>query len=735
MASNQIYEEIIYQINTLLKQGQIYPKYMDSIIEGKNDYKISQVYTKKNYTTDWIDTIEDCIISLDNIVRNPRKFIVIEEDIVDISLARSISVESVKHLSQHTNLISSVKKDGTVIPSKILNTSKEESFDIYENRFIYTLLLKIRDFIDRRFTIMKNAMLQSGDLGVSIESEFAIDKNKVNYKMESSASFPFDAVVKRGSSAQPTSMERVAHINSIISDFLASPFSKEMRSCALVRPPILRTNVILKNPDFKKALLLWQFIESNENLEFNIETVTETTELPTSLSDKYRSLIYLNTVLMQSIASSREEGESLTTFEEKQEKTISDEYITKNIDDFVPDDFPHLKLNINEIRSVYQKIATAKTLTVTQVSKMNAAIDRVLRQYKINKAKEDSATQKRLIAQQLEEEALAKKLALREQKDLERIRRQEEARRRLEAKQLEAERLAELRRLVKERKEMERKKKEEEERLAQERKIQEERQREELERQLKIQEEINAVTERYRQIENVALERLNTTKIDFEQSLIAFHEEEKAQEEERRAHEMKMANMISEEIAVKEEGEMLKRLATEHDESALRIEKEKIDTLAKLKQEAEDYWASERELAIKLGVEEKLGVLNIHERAELEKIFNSEKRHLEVLKDMAASYEDGLTVENIEHIKQLMTLARRFRSEEEIEDIIRNYEKERKKKRRERLLRKLKFVKSKKKINKKSKAKTSFMAKEQQINKEGENQTADRFQQLRRGKK
>ena len=157
MAGSKFYEDTVYQIINLLKQGEFYPKYIESIDAGKHDYKISQVYTKKNYSTEWIDKLEECIVALDTIVRNPRKFIVIEEDIVDISLARSISVESVKHLSQHTNLISSVTKDGMVIPSKILNTSKEESFEIYENRFIYTLLLKIRDFIEIRSTAIKNA--------------------------------------------------------------------------------------------------------------------------------------------------------------------------------------------------------------------------------------------------------------------------------------------------------------------------------------------------------------------------------------------------------------------------------------------------------------------------------------------------------------------------------------------------------------------------------------------------
>lgn len=709
MAGKQIYEDIIYQINTLLKQGELYPKYMESILDGKNNYKISQVYTKKNYKTDWIDTLEDCIISLDNIVRNPRKFIVIEEDIVDISLAKSISVESVKHLSQHTNLISSVDKNGTVIPSKILNTSKEESFDIYENRFIYTLLLKIRDFIDRRFTVMKTALMQSGDLSVSIESDFAIDKNKVSYKLDSDASFPFDAVVKRSNSAQPTDVERVAHINSIISDFLASPFAKEMRSCALVRPPILRTNVILKNPDFKKALLLWQFVESNETLDFNIETVIESTELPAYLSDKYRSLIFLNTILMQSIASARDEGDALDFSKTKKKEQVADIYITKNIDDYVPDDFPLLRLDINEIRYLYHKVATQKTLTETQILKMEAAIDRVLRQQKINKAKDDSEQQKKLIAEQLEEEEQAKKLALREQQENERILRQEEARRRVEAKRIEAERIAELQRLVDERKEIELKKKEEEERLEKERIRIEKEQAEALAKQNAIQAQIQAETDRYLALRSIALERYEKAKAEYDRAISAFKEEEEAQAESRRQHEMKMAELMSEEIAIREEAAMLKRVASENEESADRIAKEKVDTLEKMKQESDEYWAGERELAIKLGVEDKIGVLNVYERAELEKILSAEKQHIDILTKMRTAYESGLSADNVEHIERLTAIARRFRTEEEIDNIINEYEQARKNKRKQILLNKLKLVKSSKKKPDKNSDATDFV--------------------------
>lgn len=691
MANNKIYEEIIYQINTLLKQGELYPKYINSIIGGKNDYKISQVFNKKKYSTDWIDTLEDCIVALDTIVRNPRKFIVIEEDIVDISLAKSISVESIKHLSQHTNLISSVdKKTGMVLPSKILNTSKEESFEIYENRFIYTLLLKIRDFIDIRLTSIQSALLQSGELGVDIESEFSLDGNKVNYKLQSNANFPFESAIKSKTKGQLTNVERVVRIKSIVSDFLNSPFAKEMRSCALVRPPITRTNVILKDPNFKKALVLWQYIETSEKMDFKVEVATETTELNPALSDKFRGLIFLNTILLQSIAGTREMGDTLENAK-KREQLIADEYVTKNIDDYVPDDFPLLKMEIYEIRRIYTRLpASSKALSMTDLSKMNAAVDRVLRQARINKAKEDSITRQKLIQKQLEEEAKAKKLALREQKDAERKKRHEEARKRIEARRLEAERQAELKRLADEAAELERKKAEELKKQEEERIKQEKLQEEELERQRIITEQEEKLTQEYRAVEAAAKELRDKAKSEYDEAVRAFKEEQEALRAEREEFYRQKAELESNEIALKKEREMLDNLAKEHKESEIRINLEKSIVLDNLLKESENYWTEFHKAALELGVNTKLSALNIHERGEMEKLITAEKNSQQLMESIKEAFDDGLMADRAEHFTVLMELARKRRTEEEIDEIISKYEKLRKKRKRANFMRKFK---------------------------------------------
>ena len=439
MAEKKKYEEYLYYLSTLLKQEDFYSTYSDYIAQGKNSFQISQRFQKQIFDESWIDTLEDCIVALDTIVRNPRKFIVVEEDIVDISLARSISVESVKHLAQHTNFISSVTKDGMVIPSKILNTSKEESYEIYENRFIYTLLLKTKDFISRRYNLIKQASLNSDQIVVNITSDFGLDKeNKIAYTMSTTANMPVESVV--GTAEDLTLIERVERINSIINSFLASPFAKEMVSCALVRPPITRTNVILKDPNFKKALVLWQFIESYNKVGFEVETVTETRDLSPSVAEKYRDLIYLNTLVIESMAS-KVEGGIIEEKELEKQKNLENEYLTKNIDDFVPDDFPQLHMDLHEIRRLYTTVPGDREIPQEDIRKMNAALDRVIRQYKINTAREDSARQKQLLKQQLREEQQLKvealKQAQKDAKEAEKRRKQEEKERIRAAKEAE----------------------------------------------------------------------------------------------------------------------------------------------------------------------------------------------------------------------------------------------------------------------------------------------------------
>ncbi len=306
MADNKITREVYRQyadkiVSVLNKEG-FYEQFKKRVDKGASSFKLAKKRLVQDISLDWIDTIEGILPNLDTIVRNPRKFIVQEEDIVDVSLARSISTESVKFLAQHTNMISKVdEKTGDVTPSKILNITKEESFEIYENRFIYTLLLKLKDFVTMRYDKIKKASATQDVLELDIESRFNLPSKKITYRTEYFAQLSFDEVMRLDPDTL-TKIERVAKIDRIITDFLSSSFAKSMRNSAPVRPPIMRTNVILKEPNFKKALTLWQFVETyQQSAGFSTSDEVEDYEIDDESAKRLNSMITLNTMVFESL--------------------------------------------------------------------------------------------------------------------------------------------------------------------------------------------------------------------------------------------------------------------------------------------------------------------------------------------------------------------------------------------------------------------------------------------------
>ncbi len=284
----------------MLQSEEYYAAFRKKLKAAKPVIKLSTKHRTKSFDLDWVDIIESTLPHLDNIVRNPRKFIVIEEDIVDISLARAISTESVKHLAQHTNLISSVDKDGMVTPNKILNTTKEESFEVYENRFIYTLLKNLSQFVTRRLEAIKAAYINDHVLQLDVDTSVFTGKTRVFYNLELIASLPFNEV-ETMQKEDMTVVERIAKMQRIINEFLGSPFAKQMVNSAPVRPPITRTNVILKNPDFKKALVLWQFIESYTKTGFAVENDVKKVDIEEDINTGVVDMICMSSMLMEGL--------------------------------------------------------------------------------------------------------------------------------------------------------------------------------------------------------------------------------------------------------------------------------------------------------------------------------------------------------------------------------------------------------------------------------------------------
>ena len=304
---------IVDYINNLNKEK------VEKFIEStSSDIIIKSDIEKKVSDTSWIDMVEECIPYLDNIIRNPRRFIVQEENIVPIEKAKVVTEESIRHLAQNTNLIQEVHDDGTVIPLKLLNVYREETIDLYENRFIKSL-------VDNLYTFVQNKLNESDQRSyakvhniVTYQGEKK-DKSasyKINLTLESSFDDEVDA-----SKDGHTLEERIEHIRDVIGAFRSSTFIKGLKESSPVRSPIRKTNVILKEPNFMKALDLWEYLEKN-NIKPMTSIVSESKESKdANIKEKYDLSFFIDTDALR---------------ESKSEAPVYNEaIISKLINDFV----------------------------------------------------------------------------------------------------------------------------------------------------------------------------------------------------------------------------------------------------------------------------------------------------------------------------------------------------------------------------------------------------------------
>lgn len=272
--------------------------FIDSIDEKqfqkfKNNLK-SNVSIKTNVEkvisdTSWIDMVEKSIPYLDNIIRNPRRFIVQEENIVPIEKTKVVTEESIKHLAQNTNLIQDIDEDGMVIPIKLLNVYREESVDLYENRFIKSL-------VDNLYIFVENKLNESDSKSYAkvnnIVSYHVNDrKNNETLNVSLNIETKLDEEITSKNEERPLE-QRIEHIKDVLAAFRGSSFIKNLKGSQPVRSPIRKTNVILKEQNFIKALELWEYLESNSIKPFTTvekQNIDRTAEL----KDKFDLALYL----------------------------------------------------------------------------------------------------------------------------------------------------------------------------------------------------------------------------------------------------------------------------------------------------------------------------------------------------------------------------------------------------------------------------------------------------------
>ena len=257
--------------DTMFKyENQEFPDYFkNAYFAGDNTLYQKNISETKIFDDEWITTLESYFPSIDNITRNPRSFIKYYNEIVDIERAKKTNAESVRHLASHTQFVRDVDRDNNVTPSKILNVYTDTEYDVYENRFIATLINRMFLFVRNRLDVIRTNVESFQRDHISINSKFNICEDDVDVKI--------DVVVKRDLDNKSINeknyalLDRVEKLSKLIDGLKGSQFMQLMKNTKAVRPPIMKTNVILKNPDFRNAYTLWLFLDKYTTLGYDVQ--------------------------------------------------------------------------------------------------------------------------------------------------------------------------------------------------------------------------------------------------------------------------------------------------------------------------------------------------------------------------------------------------------------------------------------------------------------------------------
>lgn len=284
-----IYLDTVHAARGLMERYPAYGKIRESLMTGEASIRISEKKMLRALDECWVRKIEDSLPALDELIRRPSHFIAEHEEILPMELTRKITGRSVVHLCQHTGMIASVKGE-EVTPAQMLNIFREDSVLTYENKFLNTLLAHLYHFVSERYRIaLQNGVDERLDL-LDFEDSFYLGetKGRLSIRLELSEKLTDSDGEKKGFLATGL-WERVERLNGIVREYMESDFVREMGR-NYVKPPILRTNAILKNKYFRECLELWNFLEGYDESGYGI-TVSETLKDP---GDDYLQELYEN---------------------------------------------------------------------------------------------------------------------------------------------------------------------------------------------------------------------------------------------------------------------------------------------------------------------------------------------------------------------------------------------------------------------------------------------------------
>lgn len=301
---------------------------------------------------EWISVIEDSLDAINNVIEKPRRFITTEQEVVPVSLAKKISADSVRHLSQNTQFLAP-SDDGGVHPTKILNVNMAETYDLYENRFVYHLIQRLLTFVDRRTDVIFWSTGNEVRNRFTMHSKIGDAYEEIEYNVEMTVK-DCQNFAENDADNMDTFM-RIDRVRRLVMALRGSSFCQLMKGCSVVRSPIQRTNLIMKDPNYRKCFQLWQFMERYDKVGYSIQVK----DSALAFDDEYLTQMYTNLINNYAVFKSLvSDDRNLTELASEQREPVVPKFIKEIKEELVDScDIPDV-----EVRKVFVEEVTQAQL-------------------------------------------------------------------------------------------------------------------------------------------------------------------------------------------------------------------------------------------------------------------------------------------------------------------------------------------------------------------------------------
>ncbi len=413
-----VYQKYAKGVIRTLASTEFYEFFMDMIDRAENEFQFSNRRSEKVIDPKWVDAIDRSLKGFQNIISNPRNVIKEDEIIVNVAHAKRAGQDVVRHLAQHGNYVDNYDpKTKEITPNRLMQKLREDSSELYENRFVYTVLESAHHFVRIRYDALFEAMGDDFGAKLKMQSDLDCASETIHFDMfmhikEKQSALEIDK--KNGDM-----LAAVARLYRLLTMFMNTPFAVQMARLPRVKGVITKTNVMKKHPDYKAIVALWEFLKQYDDVGYALRITEQNPQITEAFQkDLFHNIMYQYIVLKGYLEN--EQDRAVPAPLKTRKRTLKPKFIREIVEELTEDyDLPDV-----EVRKVLIETLTKEQLMQQEAEERRRLVEEQARK---RKAEQEAA---RLAKAQEKERLRQEKEA--EQERLRQERAREEERRRVE---------------------------------------------------------------------------------------------------------------------------------------------------------------------------------------------------------------------------------------------------------------------------------------------------------------